>query len=102
MPKQAGDPIESNIPAFLSDPNFRQYVSAFVIVAGDVMGMMGVQRYLVEDHAVVDDIFLVDPKDRNPVSTRQRVREVLPDYPIFNSMNPSEVSQVAKQLLRQS
>lgn len=93
-----GDPIEANVPTFLKDYNIMQYVKAFVIVAGDVMGMMGAISYL-RQYAPTTQVFLTDPIGRNPVSTRDRVRHELPGISIFNSLNPVEVSSIAQQIL---
>ncbi len=94
-----GDPIEGNIPTFLADPALMQHVKAMVVVAGDVMGMMGAVAYL-RHYAPATPIFLTDPKDRNPVSTRERVRHELPGLPIFNSLNPTEVQGIARQIIQ--
>lgn len=94
-----GDPIEANIPTFLANPALMKYVKAFVIVAGDVMGMMGTVSYL-HKFAPNTPIFLTDPKDRNPHATRQRVKVVLPGLPIFNSLNLTEVKGIIEQILR--
>lgn len=94
-----GDPIEANVPTFLRNPDLMRHVTAIVIVAGDVMGMMGAVSYL-EQYAPNTQLFLTDPKDRNPVSTRERVRHELPGIPIFNSLNPEEVKSIVKQILQ--
>lgn len=96
-----GDPIEANIPAFLADLTLMQYVKAFVIVAGDVMGMMGTVSYL-QQFAPDIPIFLADPKDRNPYETRKRVHVVLPGLPMFNSLNPMEVKGIIEQILNRN
>ena len=72
-----------------------QYVKAAVLVAGDVMGMMGTVDYL---HKFVPnlEILLAQPRGRNPTTTRERVHALLPGLPLFDSMNPSEVSNIAK------
>lgn len=92
-----GDPIEANIPTFLANPNLMQHVKALVLVAGDVMGMMGAFMYLRQHTGV--PIFLTDPKDRNPVTTRERVAREL-GLPIFNSLNPQEVEETTQELIR--
>lgn len=93
-----GDPIEANIPTFLNDKEIMRYVRSIVIVAGDVMGMMGSVDYL-RKYASTVPIFLVDPKDRNFVTTRERVRQELPGMPMFNSMRPDEVQEIAKEII---
>lgn len=95
-----GDPIESNIPTFLSDKNLMQYVKAIVVVSSDVLGMIGIISYL-RNFAPDTPIFLADPKDRNQVSTRERVKEQLPDFIMFNSLNINEVSRVTQRVLKQ-
>lgn len=94
-----GDPIEANVPTFLQNPALMKNVKAIVLVAGDVMGMMGSITYL---HKYVPDIpiFLTDPKGRNPVTTRERIAHELPGFTIFNSLNPVEVQTVARQILQ--
>lgn len=92
-----GDPIEANVPTFLENRTIMQYVKACVIVAGDVMGMMGTVAYL-RQYAPDMPLFVTDPKDRNPVSTRERVRHELGNIPIFNSLNSSEVSGISQQI----
>lgn len=91
-----GDPIEANIPTFLRDKALMKNVGAVVIVSGDVMGMKGTVDYLRKFTDA--PLFLTDPKGRNPVSTRERVRHELPGIPIFNSLNPAEVGNVARQI----
>lgn len=91
-----GDPIEANIPTFLSNQSLMKNVSSIVIVSGDVMGMMGTVDYLRK--FTDKPLFLADPKDRNPVSTRERVGQVLPRIPIFNSLDTSEVASIASQI----
>lgn len=91
-----GDPIEANIPTFLTDRSLMKNVCGIVISSGDVMGMMGTVSYVRQFTDA--PIFLTDPKGRNIESTRARVKDVLPDFPIFNSLNPAEVSNVAKLL----
>lgn len=76
-----------------------QNVKAFVVVAGDVMGMMGTVSYL-RQFAPDTSIFLTDPKDRNSYTTRERVKSVLPGIPIFNSLNTTEVTGIIGQILR--
>lgn len=93
-----GDPIEANIPTFLSDRTMMKYITGIVIVAGDVMGMMGSIDYFRRYTSTVP-FFLVDPKDRNFVTTRERVRQELPGMPIFNSMRFDEVQEVARKLI---
>lgn len=92
-----GDPIEANVPTFLQNPLLMKNVKAMVLVAGDVMGMMGSITYL-RKYAPNLPIFLTDPKGRNPLTTRERVSHELPGFTIFNSLNLSEVQIVAKQL----
>lgn len=94
-----GDPIEANIPTFLANSALMQNVKAIVVVAGDVMGMLGTISYL-RQFAPDTPIFLTDPKDRNPHETRERVKSVLPHLPIFNSLNPKEVSDIIEQILK--
>ncbi len=94
-----GDPIEANIPTFMQDSALMKNVKAFVIVAGDVMGMIGTVSYL-QQYAPDLPIFLTDPKGRNAVTTRERVKHELPGLPIFNSLNPIEVQDIAKQILQ--
>ncbi|MBI4130187.1 hypothetical protein HY468_02635 [Candidatus Roizmanbacteria bacterium] len=91
-----GDPIEANIPTFLRDPALIRNVCAIIVVPGDVMGIMGTVSYLRQ--FTDSPLFLTDPKGRNPVSTRDRVRQELPGIPSFNSLDPSEVHAVAKQI----
>lgn len=93
-----GDPIEANVPTFLQNPKLMKNVEAIVLVAGDVMGMMGSIAYL-RKYAPNMPIFLTDPKGRNPVTTRERVRHELPGIPIFNSIDASEVQGITKQIL---
>lgn len=92
-----GDPIEANIPTFLANQNLMQNVKALVLVAGDVMGMMGAYMYLRQYTDV--PVFLTDPKDRNPVTTRQRVAKEV-GLPIFNSLNPKEVEETVSELIK--
>lgn len=94
-----GDPIEANVPTFLQNLELMKNVEAIVLVAGDVMGMMGSVAYL-RKYAPNVPMFLTDPKGRNPVTTRERVVHELPGIPIFNSLNPPEVQNVAKQILK--
>lgn len=93
-----GDPIEANVPTFLQNPEFMKNVEAIVLVAGDVMGMIGSIAYL-RRYASNMPLFLTDPKGRNPVTTRERVAHELPGIPIFDSLNASEVQDIAKQIL---
>lgn len=72
-----------------------QYVKAAIIVAGDVMGMMGTIEY-IRKFAPNLDILLTQPKGRNPVTTRERVQALLPGLPLFDSLNSSEVSKIAQ------
>lgn len=97
LAEAGGDPIESNIPAFLTNPHLVPNVTAVVLVAGDVMGMIGAHDYLKRYMPSVP-FFAADPKDRNAVSTRERVREVLPNVTMFNSLNPQETALIAKKL----
>ena len=94
-----GDPIESNIPSFLSDNKLMQYVKAIVVVSSDVLGIMGIVTYL-RKFAPDIDIFLADPKDRNQLSTRNRVKEQLPELIMFNSINISEVQKVVQKIIK--
>lgn len=94
-----GDPIEANIPTFLQDQALMRNVKAFVIVAGDVMGMMGTVPY-IRKYAPDLPIFLADPKGRNAVTTRERIRHELPGFPIFNSLDQKEVQGIARQILQ--
>lgn len=95
-----GDPIEANIPTFLTDEELMRYVTSIIVVSGDVMGMMGTVDYL--RRYTQTEIFLVDPKDRNPVAIRERVRQVLPGMLIFNSLQPREVRKIAQEILLKS
>lgn len=95
-----GDPIEANIPTFLANEDLMRYVSSIIVVAGDVMGMMGTVDYLRRYTTI--PIFLVDPKDRNSVTTRERIRQVLPGLQVFNSLQPYEVKEIAQQILQKS
>ena len=90
-----GDPIEANVSTFLADKNLMEHVRTAVIVAGDVMGMMGPIDYL---HKFAPDlaIVLAQPKGRNPTTTRERVQSLLPGLALFDSMNPAEVSNVVQ------
>ena len=90
-----GDPIEANVSTFLADKNLMEHVRTAVIVAGDVMGMMGTIDYL---HKFAPDlaIVLAQPKGRNPTTTRERVQSLLPGLALFDSMNPAEVSNVVQ------
>ncbi len=90
-----GDPIEANVSTFLADEKLMQYVKAAIIVAGDVMGMMGTIEY-IRKFAPNLDILLTQPKGRNPVTTRERVQALLPGLPLFDSLNSSEVSKIAQ------
>lgn len=94
-----GDPIEANVPTFLQDPKLMKNVKAIILVAGDVMGMMGSITYL-RKYAPGMRIFLTDPKGRNPVTTRERVVHELPEFTMFNSLNPVEVQTVARQIIQ--
>ncbi|MBI5123618.1 hypothetical protein HZA75_07205 [Candidatus Roizmanbacteria bacterium] len=71
-------------------------VRAIVIAPGDVMGMMGTVSYLRQFTNA--PLYLTDPKDRNPVSTRERVQHELPGIQIFNSLNPAEIYAIATQI----
>ncbi|MDO8610140.1 MAG: hypothetical protein Q7R95_06305 [bacterium] len=93
-----GDPIEANIPTFLANNEFMKNVIAIVIVAGDVMGMMGTVNYLKKFKFKIP-FFLTDPKDRNSFTTRDRVRQFLPGIPIFNSLDPEETRKAVEQML---
>lgn len=93
-----GDPIEANIPTFLANKDLMKNVKAIVIVAGDVMGMMGTVDYLKQFEFDIP-LFLTDPKDRNTFATRERVRQFLPNIPIFNSLNPEETRKAVEQML---
>lgn len=93
-----GDPIEANIPTFLSNQLLMRNVKAIVIVAGDVMGMMGTVDYLKQFEFDIP-LFLTDPKDRNIFATRERVRQFLPNIPIFNSLNPEETRKAVERML---
>ena len=95
-----GDPIEANIPTFFTDEELMRYVTSIVIVAGDVMGMMGSVDYL--RRYTTAPMFLVDPKDRNTVTTRERIKQVLPGMPIFNSLQIKEVQKIAQEILLKS
>ncbi len=92
-----GDPIEANVPTFLKDPALMSNVQAVVIVSGDVMGMMGTVSYLRQFTDA--PLFLTDPKGRNPLSTRERVRQELQSIPIFNPLDRAEVSLAAQQIM---
>jgi len=94
-----GDPIEANVPTFLQDPELMKNVKATVLVAGDVMGMMGSITYL-KKYAPDMTIFLTDPKGRNSVTTRERVAHELPGFIIFNSLNPAEIQTVTRHILQ--
>ncbi len=94
-----GDLIEANIPTFLADKKLMQYVRAVVLVAGDVMGMMGAITYL-DQHARKIPIYLTDPKGRNKTTTRERVAHELPTFKIFDSFDSAEVLTVAKEMMR--
>lgn len=94
-----GDPIEANIPTFLQDSALMRNVKAFVLVAGDVMGMMGSIPY-IKKFAPDIPMYLANPKGRNTFTTRERIRHELPGYPIFNSLDSNEVHDIAKQILR--
>lgn len=94
-----GDPIEANVPTFLQNPELMKNVKAIVLVAGDVMGMMGSIAYL-RKYAPDIPIFLTDPKGRNPVTTRERVAHELPGFTIFNSLDPVEVQTIARQIVQ--
>ncbi len=72
-------------------------VQAVVIVSGDVMGMMGTVSYLRQFTDA--PLFLTDPKGRNPLSTRERVRQELQSIPIFNPLDRAEVSLAAQQIM---
>ncbi len=95
-----GDPIEANIPTFLTDEELMRNVTSIIMVAGDVMGMMGAVDYL--RRCTTAPIFLVDPKDRNSVTTRERIKQVLPGMPIFNSLRIQEVQKIAQEILLKS
>ncbi len=94
-----GDPIEANIPTLLGDTEIMRCVIAVAVVAGDVMGMMGAVSYL-RRYAPTIPIFLADPKDRNFVATRERVRQELPGMPMFNTMRFEEVQGIAKEIIK--
>lgn len=93
-----GDPIEANIPTFLNDKAIMRCVASIVIVAGDVMGMMGSIDYF-RRYTSTAPFFLVDPKDRNFITTRERVRQELPGVPIFNSLRFDEVQAAARKMI---
>ncbi|HEX5797259.1 MAG TPA: hypothetical protein VFX86_02620 [Candidatus Saccharimonadales bacterium] len=93
-----GDPIEANIPTFLRDERLMEPVVAAVLVSGDVMGMMGAIDYL-RKHAPELPIYLTEPKGRNPTTTRERVANELPGFTLFNSLDRSAVSAVAKEII---
>lgn len=95
-----GDPIEANVPTFLNDQEIMKYVTSIVIVAGDVMGMMGTVDYL--RRYTNAPVFLADPKDRNFTTTRERVRQELPGMPIFNSLRPDEVREITRKIVQVS
>lgn len=93
-----GDLIEANVPTFLQHVELMKNVKAIVLVAGDVMGMMGAIDYLHQYTGNIP-IFLTDPKDRNPVTTRERVRHQLPGVVIFNSLNEYEVKDIVRAIM---
>jgi len=93
-----GDPIEANVSTFLADKKLMEHVQTTVIVAADVMGMMGMRDYL-HMFAPHTNIVLAQPKDRNPITTCDRVKEFLPGLPLFDSMNPQEVMDIAHNIV---
>jgi hypothetical protein len=95
-----GDIIEANVPTLLAHKEIMQHVKAIVLVAGDVMGMIGAVSYIraLQEHI---PIYLVDPKGRNPVTTRERVAHELPDFSIFNAFNNKEVNTVTQQIMEE-
>lgn len=93
-----GDLIEANVPTFLQNQELMQNVKSIVLVAGDVMGMMGAITYL-QQYTKDIPIYLTYPKNRNPVTTRERVRQQLPKLTIFDSLNPIETLSIAKEML---
>ena len=93
-----GDPIEANIPTFLSNQALMKNIKAIVIVAGDVIGMMGTVAYL-KKFVPNMPLFLTDPKDRNAYATRERVRQFLPGIHIFNSLDQEETRGAVERML---
>jgi hypothetical protein len=63
------------------------------------MGMMGTVSYL-QQFASETPIFLTDPKDRNAYATRERVSQVLPGLPMFNSLDSEQVHEVIRQIIK--
>lgn len=94
-----GDPIESNIPALLKNRAIMNYVTAVVIVAGDVMGMMGAVSYIRPSIPHVP-FFLTEPKGRNSYTTRERIKRVLPGLSMFDSLNQQEVRNIVRHIVR--
>lgn len=95
-----GDVIEANVPTLLNQEAVMKYVKAIVIVSGDVMGMMGTISYIRSINTKIP-IYLVDPKNRNPVTTRDRVIHELPGFVIFNSLNEKEVKTITKKIMEE-
>jgi len=93
-----GDLIEANVPTFLASAALMHGVKAIVIVAGDVMGMMGAVSY-IRKYAPEAAIYLTEPKGRNPITTRERVMYELPGLTIFNSLSVTELDTVARKIL---
>jgi hypothetical protein len=92
-----GDPIEANVPTFLSNPEIMRHVKSTIVVPGDIMGAMGTLQYL-QRFNISENIFITDPKGRNTFSSRQRMRAELPGIPLFNSLDPVEVGNVQRQI----
>ncbi len=93
-----GDPIEANVPTFLSDVKIMRYVKAIVIVSGDVMGLMGASSY-VKLFAPNIPIYCSDPKGRNAYSNRLRTKAMLPDHIAFDPFSQKEVSKVIRRIM---
>lgn len=93
-----GDPIEANVPTLLADERIMQYVKGLILVASDVMGMMGAYNY-IRNYTNVP-IFLTSPKDKNPIAIRKRVNRELPGITIFDIFDQTETEDIANLLLR--
>lgn len=93
-----GDPIEANIPTFLSNKSLMENVRSIVIVSGDVMGMMGTVSFLRTFNSDVQ-LFLTYPKDRNQTTTLQRVTEHLPGIPLFDPLNSDHTKTVVEKIM---
>jgi len=96
-----GDIIEGNIPTILTDPTIMKHVVAIIHSSTDALSIMG-SLVLYEKWGILEKIplYLTYPIKRNYFAIKARLKELNIKFPIFDPLNPEEISETVRNLLK--